>query len=641
MKRTISLVIAIAVMISMFIVPASAATQNEKTWTHFVDEVRGATSGNAAPGTGGAYTELEGYAGVVGTTFEFQGWVDLNAGVDSFAVSKDGGTTWAATDYELYDRSAEGVQGYRVRISTTGQAEGNYWDVVYAIVDGVAYDMIGFTYTLAPKGAITSPSQFTPGENKLTQDISGNFSAASGTYVIDLAGHTWSHNNVAMDVNGADVTIIDSVGGGKIAVRPNDAINVNSGSLTLNGVTVSADGGGMDALFVNGGTVNVINSTLVATKAGIDVSQNGDSATITVDGATFGVYAGSEDPSRSCAIEFRNNNKKVILKGDIKFNNNLILRRDDCSKSLSELISFGENASATFSADGALIQSRWTPNTINYTYTAPVSDPAFVGGTLEITNGIALDFVVSNATETTVVKVGDVELDSYVDGSNTFFVLDGFGPHTMGDVHVAELYVDGELVDTIEYSVKDYCLDVIDSTEASDAHKALAKEILNYGAKAQVYVDYDAENLVNDGVVSEGTYVAAEDVALILNDFAGASANWVNANVKFGDTLELIINLEGDADEVVVTIDTESTTYEVLTTASGAKYIVVTDITPDQFRDSIAAVAYNGDVRVSKTLTYSVGSYISDRVQNSTNEAYVELVKALSIYGDAVAAFVA
>ncbi len=640
MKRTISLVIAIAVMISMFIVPASAATQNEKTWTHFVDEVRGATSGNAAPGTGGAYTELEGYAGVEGATFEFQGWVDPNAGVDSFAVSKDGGTTWAATDYEFYDRSAEGVQGYRVRISTTGQAAGSYWDVVYAIVDGVAYDMIGFTYTLAPKGAITSPSQFTPGENKLTQDISGNFSAASGTYIIDLAGHTWSHNNVAMDVNGANVTIIDSVGGGKISVYPNDAINVNSGSLTLNGVTVSADGGGMDALFVNGGTVNVINSTLVATKAGIDVSQNGDSATITVDGATFGVYAGSEDPARSCAIEFRNNNKKVILKGDIKFNNNLILRRDDCSKSLSELISFGENASATFSADGALIQGRWTPNTINYTYTAPVETK--LGASIEITNGIALDFVVSNAPANAVVMIDGVEFGaSYVDGQDSHYILDGFGPHTMGDEHTAELYVDGELFATKTYSVKEYCLDVINGAAINDAHKALAKEILNYGAKAQVYVDYDAENLVNDGVVSEGTYVAADDVALILNDFAGASANWVNANVKFGDTLELIINLSGDADEVVVTIGTESTTYEVLTTASGAKYIVVTDITPDQFKDSIAAVAYNGDVKVSKTLVYSVGSYINDRVENSTNEAYVELVKALSIYGDAVAAFVA
>ena len=647
MKRTISLVIAIAVMISMFIVPASAADYvvDMTALEAYNFEAAGITDivgfhyatggkeGNNSLGTldlsGYNYMKITYSNGVAESNTDIKDIVLVNSAGDEIGTLDTIGTGWWGTFRNGYiDISAVTSTSDTYTLKANPEVGGNgIW------VTGV---------TLTNEIAIENASQITAGETKLTQDITGALSVSSGTYVIDLAGHTWSHNNVVLTVSGANVTVIDSVGGGLIDSPNNDAITVNNGSLTLDGVKVSADSGGMDAIFVNGGTVYVKNSTLVGSKACMDLSQNVTSApSVTVENTTFEVYDGSEDKSRICAFEFRNNLTTVKLVGDNKFENSTVLLRDDCTKAVADLFTYGDSASATFSAAGALIQSRWTPYTINYTYTAPVSDPAFVGGTLEITNGIALDFVVSNATDTTVVKVGDVELGSYVDGSNTFFVLDGFGPHTMGDVHVAELYVDGELVDTIEYSVKDYCLDVIESTEASDAHKALAKEILNYGAKAQVYADYNVENLVNDGVVSEGTYVAADDVALILNDFAGASANWVNANVKFGDTVELIINLSGDADEVVVTIGTDSTTYEVLTTAAGTKYIVVTEITPDQFKDSIAAVAYNGDVRVSKTLTYSVGSYISDRVENSTNEAYVELVKALSIYGDAVAAFVA
>ena len=328
MKKVISLVIAIAVMVSMFVIPASAEV---KTWAHCLDAINDAQTGTT-PSTEVTEVSSEAVAGT-DAKFTLQGWVALDVGVTSFAISKDSGTTWEAAQFELFDRSGEGVQGFRVVVSTAGQAAGAHSALIAAVIDGVNYDMINFTYTLTDPNVLSSASQIVAGETKLTQDITGLLSVTEGTYVIDLAGFTWSHNNVALQVEGtADVTIIDSVGGGKISVDPNDAINAYGGSLTLNGVTVESDGPGMDGIFVKAGNIVVKNSTIIAPKAGIDASQSETEATILVDGGTFGVYEGEEEKNRSCAIEFRSDNKNVTLKGDIKFENNIILRRDDCTK---------------------------------------------------------------------------------------------------------------------------------------------------------------------------------------------------------------------------------------------------------------------------------------------------------------------
>ena len=247
----------------------------------------------------------------------------------------------------------------------------NVWNGLALVYDANAN---GSSNPPAPP-VLSSASQIAAGETKLTQNITGNLTVTEGTYVIDLAGFTWSNDNVALEVDGtANVTIIDSVGGGKISVYPNDAINAYGGSLTLNGVTVEADGSGMDSIFVKAGNILVKNSTLIAPKAGIDASQSDTAATIVVDGGTFGVYAGAEDKSRSCAIEFRNDNKNITLKGDIKFENNVIIRRNDCTKELEQLITFGDeskdstitNTDKTYSNDS----NTWRFSTIDYKYTA-------------------------------------------------------------------------------------------------------------------------------------------------------------------------------------------------------------------------------------------------------------------------------
>ena len=133
---------------------------------------------------------------------------------------------------------------------------------------------------------VTDLSQITAGNNTLAANVStigiGAKSLSSGTYVIDLAGYTWTGQ---LAVSGtADVTIIDSRAGktGKIdASNAGDAIDVSgSAKLTLDGVKVLGSYGSGDAVFVSGGTVVSNNSILAAGKAGIDVTSS--SASITV-----------------------------------------------------------------------------------------------------------------------------------------------------------------------------------------------------------------------------------------------------------------------------------------------------------------------------------------------------------------------
>ncbi|MBR3919132.1 MAG: hypothetical protein IKJ59_10410 [Clostridia bacterium] len=391
MKKVISLVIAIAVMVSLFIVPVSAAEQvidlstldtynfpaagiNDVVGFHFAT---GGQSGDYSLGT----LDLSGYNMMVVT---YRNGVQPGDSVADIELLNGANEQVGILETEGSGGWSSEIIGY-IDISAVTSTSDTYSFKLLSGPNGSWITGVKLTTDTGVSSVITTASAIKAGETKLTQDIKGTLIASSGTYVIDLAGCTWSNTSgLALNVNGADVTIIDSVGGGKIIVTQNDAIEVNSGKLTAKGVTIVSDNSGGDALFVNGGTTVVEDCTLYAKKAGIDVSQNGNSATITVKGGTFaGTYSAAED--RTCAIEFRNNDKTLTLSGDITFTNDLILRRNECTKALTEVITAGTNSEITYGEDASVAgYDNYIANTISYTYTgstepdgpADPSDPA-------------------------------------------------------------------------------------------------------------------------------------------------------------------------------------------------------------------------------------------------------------------------
>ena len=489
-------------------------------------------------------------------------------------------------------------------------------------------------FTEKPEG-IASTGDFVEGGtvNKLVRNISGQFAPTSGTYVIDLAGYTWSHNTTALVVSGtANVTVIDSVGGGKIYAN-NDAITPHGGSLTLRGISVEADASGCDAVFVTGGTVVVEDCFLDGRQSSVH-NDNEYGATVSVIGCTL--------DGDDVALKGRNN-AVITISGNTVFNNTAVemQRGFDSSRLVTDTFVAGEGCTITFD-NPAAAGNGIRVNVTSYTGPVVVEDPAFAGATVEVDAGISLDFLVSDATEATEVKYNGVALPSaeYSEGV-TKYTLSGFGPQEMGDDFTVELFVDGESVDTLTYSVKDYCDAVLADDSASAELKTLVKEMLNYGAKAQIYRNYKTDALVNAGIESTGVYNAPTDYALLKKTSVATTVNWKYATVNFADKIQLIFAFEGTVDKVKVFVGDkayESTNFG--TDADGVSYVVFEDFTPADFRQKVAVQALNSSGTASRNLEYSVGSYVLFAAQ-SNDTAFANLAQALMIYGDAVAAYVA
>lgn len=617
MKRTISLIIAIAVMISMFVLPASAAEKVVDMSTlngasaftvaanipipgitlsdiglHFQTGEPGATNGNTVD----IPLDLSGYNTMVITyrngaavgeecaDLQLQK-ADYTATIGTFDLKGTG--SWGTTAEASLDISAvtEGATNYRLTLQAG--ANGSFVTGIKLTTDTTSGGESTDPVTPPASGTVTSVAGIVAGNSTLGADISGTKSISSGTYVIDLAGFKWTGNLVISGT--ADVTIMDSSTGktGLIdASQMGDGIEMSgSAKLTLDAVKVIGGTHTGDAVFVKeSATVVSNNSILSAGKAGIDVTSA--SASVTVNGGSFPEFTSGGLDERNAAIELRWN-AKVTLNGDIDFTVNRIVARKTqdsaaChTNAIADSIVCGANATATFTDEVAVVDphSNYNVTEINYTYTVPAADPAFAGASVTLSSGIALNFIAEGVDADDYIVVKGKEI-SGVPGTGEFagmfvFTVDDFGPQAMGDDITAELYADGENVGELTYSVKKYCYDLIDNANSSAELVKLAKAVLNYGAASQVFKNYKVNALVNADLTA-----AEKDIATNYIPWRGSATVarekgfkaqyvWRTANVYFGNTYKLVITF------------TTSDTNEVTATPSHVLYTNLDGVTPD------------------------------------------------------------
>ncbi len=230
----------------------------------------------------------------------------------------------------------------------------------------------------------------------------------------------------------------------------------------------------------------------------------------------------------------------------------------------------------------------------------------------------------------------------------------GINAKEMGDEFTTTLYAldaDGKLYCglTQTTSIKDYLLEKMSATNATPEFKTMAVDMLGYGAAAQVRLNYNAEDLVTADLTEEQLSHATKGIpeATDCSAITGSGVD-INASVLVATRVELALSClynnaaDPSAVKCVIT-DTEGNILAELATknSSGIMYTAIYDnVGAREMRKPIMVTFYDGETAISKTLTWSVESYVAQtRAKENVTEVEVNMVNALLTYGDAVAAY--
>ena len=180
---------------------------------------------------------------------------------------------------------------------------------------------------------------------------------------------------------------------------------------------------------------------------------------------------------------------------------------------------------------------------------------------------------------------------------------------------------DGENVSTAHsYCAVDYAKNIMNS-DSSDSTKTLVKAMLNYGAAAQNYFNYNTGNLANTG------FESTEEVEIPAVDTSNIVSGNVNGITFYGASLvfeskiavRFYFNVTGNISDYSFSAGTP-------VAKDGRYYVEIANINPQDYANPVS-------VTVNDTLTvnYSPLTYIS-RMANSENAAMAQLVKAMYQY---------
>ena len=176
------------------------------------------------------------------------------------------------------------------------------------------------------------------------------------------------------------------------------------------------------------------------------------------------------------------------------------------------------------------------------------------------------------------------------------------------------------------YSVRQYC-DAILSDESYAEYHALVKEMLHYGAMAQVYFDYDTENLANEGI----TDVAATDIPetaedmTVSNQISGLS--FYGASLVYRDRIAVRYYFNGDVTGCSFTAN--GNTYTPAQ-KDGKYYVEIADILPQDLDQQITLTVTDASGN-TLTVTYGPMNYIV-RMNEKGSAELQNLIKALYNY---------
>lgn len=241
-------------------------------------------------------------------------------------------------------------------------------------------------------------------------------------------------------------------------------------------------------------------------------------------------------------------------------------------------------------------------------------------------------------------------------GEAFLYSADYIGIHAkkMGDDFTATLYaVDAEgnvfCSESKTESMKSFLMERFNAPTATAAQKTMYVDMLNYGAAVQTYLNYKTDRLVNADLTAEHlafatkTEPAAKDAAAVTGEGEDLSAN---VTLLSKVTLTITTRYTAKADSDLYFVIRDAKTNEEIAKVSAEAYNeimlagVYDNIGAKQMRNLITVTLYDGEEAVSKTITWSVESFVA-QVRASGDAARTAMVNAMLTYGDAVAAYMA
>ena len=240
------------------------------------------------------------------------------------------------------------------------------------------------------------------------------------------------------------------------------------------------------------------------------------------------------------------------------------------------------------------------------------------------------------------------------------FVFDDINANEYSIDVTATLIADGEAIETITYSVKQYAEAQLSRNLANAKFNTLIVDLLNYGAAAQIYFDYNTDNLANAGLteaqkayatqdlptaVSNKNKVDGEDGLVIIKGVSLSLVNTIVAYVRFDLTCEAedvyaiieYTDMDGNAQSKVVD-ESEFVRFEGIEN----KYAVsFAEFGPMQMRDTFTVKFFdaNTDAQIGDSMTYSIESYVAIALEKQIDANLVNILEMMMKYGASAEAY--
>ena len=242
-------------------------------------------------------------------------------------------------------------------------------------------------------------------------------------------------------------------------------------------------------------------------------------------------------------------------------------------------------------------------------------------------------------TATVNVSVGGAEAVSYnvselAKDDNGYYPVSAYvAAAQMTDEIRVSVLIDGTESVSKTYTLAQYAAAVLENSEMSKYHD-LVLNMLNYGAKAQLYFNHNPENLANAGYELENAPAVSSEQEEILIEGAVDGISFYGATLLFQDRIAIryYFSAPNGVDGYTFTANDETQEVE---TKGEQYYVQINGFNPQDYNNDVTLTVSDG--ASSQAITYSPMHYIT-RMYNktSTSESLKNLLAAM--YGYHVAA---